>query len=151
MSDMQDSKDTSVCFWLQKERDRLGLSQAVIAAAAEVAVKTVGRWEREIAIPADKLKKLAPLGFDTQYVVTGVRSSAALTADEQQLLALFRAAPIAVKASTVAGLAAGAAIASPPQSVVVSGSGNRVGVRDYHEHHASDEGKQQDGDAQQKP
>lgn len=61
MSDMQESKDTFVCMWLQQERDRLGLSQAVIAAAAEVAVKTVGRWEREIAIPADKLRKLVPL------------------------------------------------------------------------------------------
>jgi transcriptional regulator with XRE-family HTH domain len=111
MSDMQESKDTFVCMWLQQERDRLGLSQAVIAAAAEVAVKTVGRWEREIAIPADKLRKLVPLGFDVQFVVSGVRSSAALTADEDELVRLFRAAPLAVKATTLAGLAAGGATA----------------------------------------
>lgn len=149
MSDMQESKDLSVCFWLQQERDRLKLSQAVVAAAAEVAVKTVGRWEREIAIPADKLAKLVSLGFDAQFVVTGVRSTAALSVDEEELLRLFRAAPLVVKASTMAGLAASTApqasgMAQAP--LVVSGSGNRVGGRDYHEHRAKEEGNKDDGE-----
>lgn len=110
MSTMQESKDTSVCTWLQQERERLGLSQAIVAAAAEVAVKTVGRWEREIAIPADKLQKLVVLGFDAQYVVTGIRSTTALSDDEEKLLRLFRAAPLVVKATTLAGLEAGGAM-----------------------------------------
>ena len=118
MSIEQQKKELCVCVFFRQERERLALGQAVVAAAAEVTVKTVGRWEREIAIPADKLAALTSLGFDAQYVVTGIRSSQALSADEEQLLALFRAAPLAVKASTLGGLAAGGA----PPSVRIQGN-----------------------------
>lgn len=52
----------------------MGYSQADIADRTEVTAKTVGRWEKLIGIPADKLEVLGGSGFDTQYIVTGVRS-----------------------------------------------------------------------------
>ncbi|RRV28622.1 XRE family transcriptional regulator [Pseudomonas sp. o96-267] len=97
-----------VCERLKLERERLQFGQAAVAGTAEVTVKTVGRWEREIPIPSDKLGLLARLGFDAQYVVTGERCSGSLSADENDLLSRFRAAPLAVKAAALAGLAAGA-------------------------------------------
>jgi transcriptional regulator with XRE-family HTH domain len=137
---------------LREERERLGFNQTAFGAIGGVQKQAQLKYEKGERFPdAAYLAAAAKIGADVQYIITGVRSSTALMPDEQELLRLFRAAPLAVKATTVAGLAAGTAIAGTPQSVVVSGSGNRVGVRDYHEHHASDEGKQQDGDAQQKP
>lgn len=37
-------------------------------------MKTVGRWEKNIGIPADKLALLWEKKFDAQYILTGVRS-----------------------------------------------------------------------------
>ncbi|MCY1296966.1 hypothetical protein D9M70_463840 [compost metagenome] len=68
-----------------------------------MAVKTVGRWEREIPIPSDKLGLLTKLGFDAQYVVTGERCSvssskvAALSAEEALLLERYRQSPTALR------------------------------------------------------
>lgn len=137
---------------LREERERLGFNQTAFGAIGGVQKQAQLKYEKGERFPdAAYLAAAATVGADVQYIITGLRAAAALTSDENELVRLFRAAPLAVKASTLAGLAAGAAVASPPQSVVVSGSGNRVGARDYHEHHASDEGKQQDGDAPPKP
>lgn len=103
----QDENVVSVCSRLRAERERLRLSQAVFAATAEVAVKTVARWEKEIAVPADRLEKLTFVGVDAMYVVTGEASAATLSADETKLLEIYRAASPAVKAAAVAALAAG--------------------------------------------
>jgi len=66
-------KDTNVCLRLGEERKRLNLSQNKIAEYCEVNVKSVGRWEKNIPIPADKLALLAQLGYDITYILTGVK------------------------------------------------------------------------------
>lgn len=56
---------------LKKERLRLGFGLADVADAAGAHAKTVGRWEKDVAIPGDKLAALTALGFDVLYVLTG--------------------------------------------------------------------------------
>ena len=68
-------KDTNVCLRLGEERKRLSLNQNKVAVYCEVSVKTVGRWEKNIPIPADKLALLAQLGYDITYILTGVKLS----------------------------------------------------------------------------
>lgn len=67
------TKDTSVCLRLGEERKRLGLNQNKVASYCEVSVKSVGRWEKNIPIPADKLALLAKLGYDITFILTGVK------------------------------------------------------------------------------
>lgn len=66
-------KDLNVCSRLADERKRLNLTQSIIANACDVSIKTVGRWERNIAIPADKLALLIPLKYDITYILTNVK------------------------------------------------------------------------------
>lgn len=66
-------KDTNVCLRLGEERKRLSLNQHKIADYCDVSVKTIGRWEKNIPIPADKLALLAQLGYDITYILTGMK------------------------------------------------------------------------------
>lgn len=66
-------KDTNVCLRLGEERKRLNLNQNKVAVYCDVNVKTVGRWEKNIPIPADKLALLVQLGYDITYILTGVK------------------------------------------------------------------------------
>ncbi len=59
----------------KKERDRLGISQEKIAEVCDVTRQAIYRWEKGSSIPFDKLAKLVSLGFDIQFIVTGVPSS----------------------------------------------------------------------------
>jgi transcriptional regulator with XRE-family HTH domain len=59
---------------LREERARLGLTQQQVADVAEVHVKTVRRWESQVAIPLDALVPLLGIGYDVQYVASGIRS-----------------------------------------------------------------------------
>lgn len=59
---------------LREERARLGLTQQEIADAVNVHVKTVRRWESQVAIPLDAMVPLLAIGYDVQYVASGVRS-----------------------------------------------------------------------------
>jgi len=122
-----------VCARFKQERERLKFGQAAVAGFAEVTAKTVGRWEKEIAIPTDKLEALARIGFDAQYVVTGERCGQALPADEQELLEKYRAAPMAVKAAAIGALTAGSS-REPAAVGEIAGSGHRFSVTgDYYE------------------
>ncbi|WP_169697830.1 helix-turn-helix domain-containing protein [Methylophaga nitratireducenticrescens] len=67
-------RDISVCNRFSSERKRLKKSQGFVADACDVSEKTVGRWEKSIPIPSDKLSLLAFSGFDMSYVLTGERS-----------------------------------------------------------------------------
>ncbi|EZQ18969.1 hypothetical protein CF98_00310 [Halopseudomonas bauzanensis] len=89
MTTKQQEKDIFVCQRLREERERLGLGQQDVANAVGVSVKTVGRWEKESAIPSKKLNDLSPLEFDVAYVLTGIRtppSATALSVQEAELL-----------------------------------------------------------------
>jgi DNA-binding XRE family transcriptional regulator len=59
---------------LKNERNRLHLKQSDVYENIGVGSATYIRWESGKPIPSDKLALLAELGFDVQYVVTGVRS-----------------------------------------------------------------------------
>jgi len=64
---------TEICTRLGEERRRLNLNQNKVAGFCTVSTKTVGRWEKNIPIPADKLALLADLGYDITYILTGVK------------------------------------------------------------------------------
>ncbi len=89
--------ENNVFFRLKNERLRLNLGQSDIADATDVSLKTVQRWEKEVAIPSDKLALLANCGIDVQYVVTGQRSSNVLPTDEVLILEKYRQASPEIK------------------------------------------------------
>lgn len=74
----------------KEERIRLGLSQTDIADKTAVSVKTVGRWEKEIALPSDKLSLLSSAGFDLLYILTGQHQSMVLNQREMDLIESYR-------------------------------------------------------------
>ncbi|KMK28953.1 transcriptional regulator [Pluralibacter gergoviae] len=116
---------------LREERERLGLSQVAMGEIAGIRKQTQLKYEKGDSSPdATYLAALSKFGLDVLYVVLGIRSAAALTEDEEQLLASYRVAPLAIKAAAVAALTAGTASAD---SISVSGHGNRVAGRDYNE------------------
>ena len=61
--------------FLQLDRKRLGLSAHQVVDKVGTSRASYTRWEAGGAIPSDKLALLAKLGFDVQYVITGVRSN----------------------------------------------------------------------------
>lgn len=99
----------------KSERERLDLTQPEVAVLAQVGKTTVINWEKSASSPtAVQLEALARVGFDSLYVITGqrtggVKPAPTLTADEEELLALFRAAPLAVKAAAIGALHGAAA------------------------------------------
>tara|TARA_Y100001001_G_scaffold114491_1_gene112139 strand:+ start:4621 stop:4998 length:378 start_codon:yes stop_codon:yes gene_type:complete len=102
MTTAQQEKDFSVCSRLREERKALGLDQQQIADALDVSLKTVGRWEKNIAIPSDKLAGLATQGFDVVYVLTGQRMPRpveGLSERESAVLDNFRSLPEEDRAS----------------------------------------------------
>ena len=100
--------DNNVFFRLKNERLRLNLGQSDIADATDVSLKTVQRWEKEVAIPSDKLALLANCGIDVQYVVTGQRSSNVLPTDEVLILEKYRQASPEIKNKMLMLLLSGA-------------------------------------------
>ncbi|WP_312481062.1 helix-turn-helix domain-containing protein [Stutzerimonas nitrititolerans] len=144
---------------LKEERERLGENQTDFAALAGVTRKTLFGYETaERMPPADALAAWAESGLDVAYVVLGQRSNAksishlprgglnsnpptstGLTADELELLELFRSATLSQKMEAVAVLTGSnkkkASRPKPAESagVTVRGSGNRTAGRDYHE------------------
>lgn len=94
---------------LKEERERLGFTQPAFAGLAETTKKSQIDYEKDLTQPkAGYLAAIARAGADVQYIVTGIRCPDALSHDESELVARFRRAPLAVKASALAGLAAGA-------------------------------------------
>ncbi|MBS1186697.1 MAG: hypothetical protein H6R04_715 [Burkholderiaceae bacterium] len=101
-------------FVSQTTGDRIKLLRATrgVAEFAEtlgVNRKTVTRWEANEALPdgASLLILREKFGADPGWLLTGIGetpSSTTLTADELQLLELFRAAPLAGKMAAVGAL-----------------------------------------------
>lgn len=58
---------------IREERERLGIgSQKILAEKINVAIKTIGNWERSESNPGvDALNKLSQIGFNTTYIITG--------------------------------------------------------------------------------
>lgn len=111
---------------MREERERIGLSQPQFAAVAGTTKQTVFAWETNKTAPdAVQLSAFADAGADVLYIVTGDLNTKALSADEQELITAFRAAPLVVKAAVIGALTAGPA---PSQKIkqVVKGSANQV-------------------------
>lgn len=104
---------------LKDERKRLGLNQTEFGKLAGVGKTTQINYESGERSPdANYLAAIVEAGADVQYIVTGVRSDVALTPDERELVALFRAAPLAVKASAIGALKGGTAPQAAPRYTV---------------------------------
>ncbi len=104
-------------------RTSLGqMTQAEFAERIGVHRKTVERWESGERIPDGEslLALKQEFGVEPGWLLTGDGEApgvSTLTPDERELLALFRAAPLAVKASAVGALKGGTAPGSPKVSV----------------------------------
>lgn len=101
-----------ICNRLREERERLKLSQVALGEIGGIKKLAQINYESGKRTPdAQYLQAISRIGVDVLYVVTGVRSNVSstrhLTSDEQQLLDLFRAAPLAVKAAAMGALEAG--------------------------------------------
>ncbi|KHN59603.1 helix-turn-helix domain-containing protein [Aeromonas hydrophila] len=109
---------------LEEERKRLGFTQDQMAGLGGVAKRTYCNYEAGTREPgAGLLSGLGKIGADVQYIITGQHSTQALSQDEEQLISLFRAAPLAVKAATMAGLVAGGAPMAGSATNTNSGDG----------------------------
>lgn len=60
---------------LKFERKRLKYTQQALADMLGVSDMSIKRWETGTPIPSDKLSLMAKLGFDIQYILTGVAAS----------------------------------------------------------------------------
>lgn len=70
---------------LRDERDRLELSQSVIAEQCNVSRTIWGRYESGVSLPgAEVLMRLAELGADVVYLLVGVRSGVANKSDQER-------------------------------------------------------------------
>lgn len=109
------------------------LSKSDFAESVGVDRKTVGTWERgERLLDTKALICLwSEFDADPAWVLTGKGFSPTNTEDERELLALFRAAPLSVKAAAIGALHRGSA---PPakikNQVNVSASGGNAAGRD---------------------
>lgn len=79
---------------LKNEREKLGLSQEQLGAIGGVKKLAQFRYESGETFPnAQYLTEVSKVGIDVNYILFGTRANNALTDEEQQLLAAFRAAP----------------------------------------------------------
>lgn len=87
------------------------MSQADFALIGGAHRKSQGNYELGERSPdAIYLAAIAEAGADIRYIVTGERDGPApevLSTDERELLGLFRAAPLAVKAAAIGALQGG--------------------------------------------
>ena len=129
---MKMDQKTEIGDRIREERERLGYSQPVFAALAEASKSSQISWEKETAYPnAKALATWAKVGVDVGYVLTGVRSSSesVMRPDEVELLEMFRAAPLAVKAAALGALLGGSSGAVSKQVMKNTGNGSvQVGV-----------------------
>jgi transcriptional regulator with XRE-family HTH domain len=99
---------------LREEREKLRISQEAFGKVAEVSRGAQGRYEGDERSPdAEYLARIAAMGVDVLYVVTGQRltpAASSLTAEEATLVEHYRAAAPEARraASTLMAVAAAA-------------------------------------------
>lgn len=93
---------------LVEERKRLKFKQKEISERLGIHINSQLDYEKE-RLPsfAVYLERLADLGFDIGYIVTGARQGVVLTAEECEVLALYRKAPETIQTAAKAVLASG--------------------------------------------
>lgn len=108
---------------LKAARKALGMSQAEIAAAVGVSREYWGRCERGASVPGGEvLAALVATGADANHLLGGPAAAPPLSADERELLALFRSASLGVKAAAIGALQAGIHGGAPRASVTRMGN-----------------------------
>lgn len=131
MSHLQAMKEINLSLFgerLKAVRTDLGLSQAEAADLVGLSRERWGKCERGAGLPGgEALAALAMEGVDVNHLLTGKAAAdvSPLTTDERELLALFRAAPLAVKAAAVGALQ-GAASAAPNAQRASRGGVNQM-------------------------
>ena len=117
---------------LRLERKRLGLTQTEISKACGIAFRTYCGYEAGKSEPkASSLAELGHVGVNINYVIMGtIPPFSGITEEEYELISLYRSVPFNVKAAALGALTAGSAAST---SINVSGDGNRVAGRDFHE------------------
>jgi len=114
--------------FLAKERIRLGLKAKDVAEYAGIAIPTQSNYEQGKRNPdTDYLLKIAELGFDLNFVLTGRRNNNNLSTQEKMLLELFRNAPESVQRYILAGLITGEITENTEGPESSSGNTVRVG------------------------
>lgn len=114
---------------LKEERERLGMTIPVFAEVAGAKKNTVIDWQKDVSSPpAAKLAALAVAGVDVQYVITGVRSSVAMSPDEEELLGRFRGASLEVKGVIIRALSGDTE--GKTKSVTINAPGGHAAGRD---------------------
>lgn len=93
------------------------LSQSDFSGKIGVDRKTVGTWERGERLPDTKalLALWSEFDADPAWVLTGKGFEPSGNEDERELIALFRAAPLAVKAAAIGALQGGSSKAQKSQ------------------------------------
>lgn len=128
------SQDKGAIFYMigeriRAERERLGFTQPVFAEVAGTKKRTLIDWEKGVSSPtATQLAALSEIGADILYIVTGHRTGSSLSDDENELLSLFRSAPLQVKAAAIGALQGGASATS--QTTKVSAKHGQAAGRD---------------------
>lgn len=95
---------SNFCDRLRDERERLGLTQEAFGAVGGVKKQAQLKYEKGERSPDGVyLESIAKIGVDVQYIVTGRRSAAAVDVDPEinELISLYRNAPLAVKAAAI--------------------------------------------------
>ncbi|EEZ6655757.1 helix-turn-helix domain-containing protein [Escherichia coli] len=118
---------------LKEVRERMGLNQTDFAKLANHGRSVQAGYEQGKNIPGGAyLAALAAAGVDILYVLTGQKTPdiKGISDEELELVKIYRAAPLAVKAAALGALTAGSA---KSDKLNVTGDGNRIAGRDYHE------------------
>ncbi|QHQ16199.1 helix-turn-helix domain-containing protein [Pectobacterium parmentieri] len=119
---------------IREERKKFDLSQSDFAKRAGCSRNAQAVYERDESLPGTAyLLNLINIGVDVWFVLTGNRfpDIGDVSNDELELIKIYRAAPLAIKAAALAALTAGSSATAG--SINVTGSGQRVAGRDYHE------------------
>lgn len=114
-----------------EERKRLKLSQDAAASACGVSREMWGKYERgKAAMGGDVLYLFSRAGADMNYIFTSDREEPppeVASADERELLALFRAASPAVKSAAIGALRGGSTPRATKRKTIVHGDvGNQM-------------------------
>lgn len=94
-----------------EEVERLGVTN--LAKVMAVARNTIYNWAAKGNVPLAALEEMATHGLDISYVVKGEMSDSSLSADERELVLLYRSANVSLKAAAVAALGSGSSTSGP--------------------------------------
>lgn len=115
---------------LKAERKRLGFNQTEFAVLGGVQKNAQSNYEAGVRSPdSDYLSAISAVGADVFYILTGEQSSHSLSADEQMLLAGYRALDARGRAGVLGAISGltqtPAAERKSKSQVMVGGSNNQ--------------------------